>query len=97
MKKLMVILILVALLSGCIDKERIYYNQDVANDTLTLKTDGKYELIVEGRMWIGEYEESEDTLILRMQSPFPSFVLHKEGENWRYTNGKSTDLWIPKK
>lgn len=99
MKKaiVIVILILAALLSGCVETERIYYSQDVPEDTLTLKTDGKYQLTVEGRMWTGEYEESKDTLILHMQPPFPSFVLQKEGENWRYTDNDGTDLWIPKK
>jgi len=45
MKKVIMILILTALLSGCVNKDRTYYNEDNPNNTFTLKTDGTYQLV----------------------------------------------------
>jgi hypothetical protein len=96
MKKVIVILILVALLSGCIDKERSYYNEDNPNNTFTLKTDGSYQLVSEGYVWIGKYDESEDTLILHLEPPLPSVVLNKNGTNWSYTRNDETSMFVLK-
>ena len=96
MKKVIVILILVALLSGCVGGERTYYNEDNPDNTFTLKTDGTYQLVSEGYLWVGKYDESEDTLILRLDSPLPSIVLQKNGKNWSYTRNNETSLFILK-
>ena len=96
MKKLIVILILAVLLSGCIGIERTYYNEDNPNNTFTLKTDGTYQLISEGYVWTGKYEESKDTLILHLDSPLPSVVLQKSGKNWSYTRNDETSLFVLK-
>lgn len=96
MKKLIAIMILATLLSGCIEKERRYYNEDNPNNTFTLKTDGTYELISEGYVWTGKYDESENTLILHLEPPLPSVILNKNGKNWSYTRNNETSLFILK-
>lgn len=96
MKKLMVILILVALLSGCVGKDQTYYNTDNPNNTFTLKSDGTYQLVSEGYIWVGKYDESEDTLILRLDPPLPSVVLYKNGKNWSYTRNNETSIFVLK-
>ena len=96
MKKIILLLILMALLSGCVEEERTYYNEDNPSNTFTLKSDGTYQLISEGYMWVGKYDENEDTLILRMDPPLPSVVLQKNGKNWSYTRNHETSLFILK-
>ncbi len=96
MKKMILIFILVALLSGCIGKERTYYNEDNPNNTFTLKTDGTYQLVSEGYVWTGKYDESENTLILHLESPLPSVVLQRNGKNWSYTRNDETSLFVLK-
>lgn len=95
MKILIIISILIALLiSGCVGEERTYYNEDNPNNTFTLKTDGTYQLTSEGYVWVGKYDESEDTLILRLEPPLPSVVLHKNDKNWSYTRDSETSIFI---
>ncbi len=77
MKKMMVILILVALLSGCVGKERTYKDSPNSSDYLTLKPDGTYELYARGYLWTGEYEEDKDSVILKLSPPLPSIRYQK--------------------
>lgn len=53
MKKLMLILILAALLSGCIEEDRTYYQEIKPNNSLVLHPDGTYKLISNGYAWTG--------------------------------------------
>ena len=93
MKKIIVILILVALLSGCVGEERTYYQENKPNNSLVLHSDGTYQLISNGYVWTGDYEENENTVILKMSPPLPSLVAEKQGDNLIDPDG---DKWIRK-
>ncbi len=93
MKKMVVILILVALLSGCIGEERTYYQEKKPNNSLVLHSDGTYKLISDGYAWTGDYEENENTVILKMSPPLPSLVAEKHGD---YLTDPDGDKWIKK-
>ena len=81
MKKIIVILILAALLSGCIGEERTYYDQKKPENTLTLHPDGTYTLVSEGYVWTGKYQENDVEVILEFESPLPSIIMKKQGRN----------------
>jgi hypothetical protein len=93
MKKLMVIFVLTALLSGCLNEERTYYQEKKPNNSITLYSDGTYKLISNGYVWTGEYEEDENRVILKMNPPLPSMVGEKHGDNLTDPDG---DNWIKK-
>ena len=81
MNKLMVILILVALLSGCLNEERTYYQEKKPENALTLHKDGTYTMVSEGYVWAGKYQEDEEKVILIFEPPLPSIIMKKQGQN----------------
>lgn len=81
MKKVIVILIVAALLSGCLNEERTYYQEKKPENALTLHTDGTYTMVSEGYVWEGKYQEDEEKVILMFEPPFPSIIMKKQGQN----------------
>ena len=90
MKKLMVILILAAVLSGCLNEERTYIAKGDEKNIIVLKTDSTYEWSAEGYLWTGEYEEDTDSVILKLSPPLPSIKFEKSGTNLNYKK----DVWV---
>ncbi len=93
MKKMIVLLILVVLLSGCVGKERIYIAEGDKENIIVLKPVGKYEWSAEGYLWTGEYEEDKDSVILKLTPPLPSVIFEKSGTNLTYKK----DVWVLQK
>lgn len=82
------------LVSGCVEAERRYVNENVSQNIIILKHD-RFELSDKGSVWVGEYTENESSITLIMSPPFPSIKLKKSGRNLIYEYGKKTAVFVP--
>jgi hypothetical protein len=85
-------LILVLVLSGCIDAgltERVYQG---GGDKIVLSPDYTYRWYDTGHnyVWTGAYKEDSKTILFILNPPLPAIEMTKNGTNLTYHN----QLWV---
>ncbi len=92
MKKIIIVMsmALLILFSGCTGIERTYVH---GTEKIVLSPDSTYHWydLKTGDVWVGKYEETQDTILIILDSPLPSMPLQKSKTDTNLTY--KSDVW----